>query len=387
MATATAELVKSNWREEWFEFESATYLNVSANGPLPKVSLRATQGAMEWKKFPYLMPDTAYFELPNRIRGSLAKLIEARPEEIALTSGASTGIVAVAHGLAWKPGDEVITAKGEFPLQYTTWRPMEQREGIVLKIVAPSDRFISAEDLIAALTPKTRLVSVSLTRFDDGSMVDAAKLAAACHAQGTLLLLDASQCCGAVPMDVTQLGADFIVSAGYKWLLSPYGTGFFWAKNEVSAQMRPGPFYWTAAKGSDRFGALALSSPEMVAGSRRWDMAETANYFNLSAMAESVDLVLRMKPETVLAHNRALIEFMFERLPKDRCVPASPLDPAKRGPYACFAARTPEKTVAMYEKLRAENVFVSLREGNLRVSPHVYNSERDIDRLIAVITT
>ena len=386
MATATAGLVQSNWREEWFEFENATYLNVAGNGPMPKVSLRAAQAAIEWKKFPQRVPDEAYFDVPNRIRASIAELIGAKADEIALTTGASTGMAAVAYGLSWKPGDEVITAKGEFPLQYTTWRPMEKREGLTLKVVAPSERFITAEDLIAALSPKTRLVSVSLTRFDDGSMVDAAKLAAACHAQGTLLLLDASQCCGAIPMKVDELGADFIVCAGYKWLLSPYGTGFFWARSEHAAKMRPGPFYWTAAEGASHFGSLVFSQPKMAAGARRWDAAETASYFNLSAMAVSLEFVLRMKPETVAAHNRALMELMFERLPKDRCVPASPLDAARRGPYACFAARTPEKTAELYKKLQAENVFVSLREGNLRVSPHVFNTERDIDRLIAVVT-
>lgn len=386
MATATAGLVQSNWREEWFEFENATYLNVAGNGPMPKVSLRAAQAAIEWKKFPQRVPDEAYFDVPNSIRASIAELIGAKADEIALTTGASTGMAAVAYGLSWKPGDEVITAKGEFPLQYTTWRPMEEREGLTLKVVAPSERFITAEDLIAALSPKTRLVSVSLTRFDDGSMVDAAKLSKACHAQGTLLLLDASQCCGAIPMKVDELGADFIVCAGYKWLLSPYGTGFFWARSEHTAKMRPGPFYWTAAEGASHFGSLVFSHPKMAAGARRWDASETASYFNLSAMAVSLEFVLRMKPETVAAHNRALMELMFERLPKDRCVPASPLDAARRGPYACFSGRTPEKSAELYKKLQAENVFVSLREGNLRVSPHVFNTERDIDRLIAVVT-
>lgn len=386
MATATSSLAHTNWREEWFEFEDATYLNVAGNAPMPKASLKAAQAAIEWKKFPQRVPDEAYFDVPNRIRASIAQLIGAQAEEIALTTGASTGMAAVAFGLSWKPGDEVITAQGEFPLQYTTWRPMEKREGLTLKIVTPSERFISADDLIAALSPKTKLVSVSLVRFDDGSMIDAARLAAACHAQGALLLLDASQCCGATPMDVTHLGADFIVSAGYKWLLSPYGTGFFWAKSERMVEMRPGPFYWTAAEGASHFGSLVMTDPKVAAGARRWDSAETASYFNLSAMAVSLELVLRIKPETVQAHNRSLMEFMFERLPKDRCVPASPLDAARRGPYACFAARTKEKTAALYEKLRAENVFVSLREGNLRISPHLFNTERDIDKLISVVT-
>ncbi len=388
MGTATTPL-QTDWRQEWFEFEDATYLNVSGQSPMPRVSLRAVQSAMEAKKYPHHKPDSTFFEVPNRIRASIARLIGGKADEIALTSGASAGAAAVAYGLTWKPGDEIITAKGEFPLQYTVWKPMEEREGLKLKIVSPRDRFLTADDLIAAMTPKTRLVSVSLVRFDDGSLLDAPRLAAACHAQEALLLLDVSQCCGALPMDVTQLGADFLVSAGYKWLLGPFGTGFFWAKSNHIGIMRPGPFYWMAVAGSDNFASLSFDDPKPAPSAKRWDAPEWASYFNfnLVAMDASVDFVVRMGPELVAAHNRRLIEFMYERLPKDRCVPASPLDPAQRGPYGCFAARSREKTAELYQLLRKENVVVSLREGNIRVSPHLYNTERDIDRLISVITS
>ncbi len=387
MATTTASL-QTDWRQEWFEIEDATYLNLASQSPMPKVSIRAVQAALEAKKCPHQKPDSTFFEVPNRIRASIAKLIGGKPEEIALTSGASAGVAAVAYALTWKPGDEVITAKGEFPLQYTAWKPMEEREGLKLKVVSPRERFITADDLIAAITPRTRVVSVSMVRYDDGSLLDAARVAAACHKQGALLLLDASQCCGAIPMDVNQLGADFIVSAGYKWLLGPFGTGFFWAKSEHLAVVRPGPFYWMAVAGSDNFAALNFEDPKPAESAKRWDSPEWASYFNfnLAAMDTSVDFVVRLGPEVVAAHNRKLIELMFERLPKDRFVPASPLDPARRGPYGCFAARSPEKTAEHYQHLRKENVVVSLREGNIRVSPHLYNTERDIDRLISVVT-
>jgi selenocysteine lyase/cysteine desulfurase len=387
MATTTASL-QTDWRQEWFEIEDATYLNLASQSPMPKVSIRAVQAALEANKNPHHKADSTFFEVPNRIRASIAKLIGAKPEEIALTSGASAGVAAVAYALTWKPGDEVITAKGEFPLQYAAWKPMEEREGLKLKIVSPRERFITADDLIAALAPRTRVVSVSMVRFDDGSLLDTARVAAACHKQGALLLLDASQCCGAIPMDVNQLGADFIVSASYKWLLGPFGTGFFWAKSEHLGMMRPGPFYWLAALSSDNFSALNLADPKPGANAKRWDSPEWASYFNLNlvAMDTSVDFVVRMGPELVAAHNRKLIELMYARLPKDRFVPASPLDPAQRGPYGCFAARSPEKTAEVYNRLRKENVVVSLREGNIRVSPHLYNTERDIDRLIGAVT-
>ena len=387
MATATTTLPRSDWRQEWFEIEDATYLNLAGQSPMPKVAVRAVHAAIELKKFPHRMPDTAFFDVPSRLRASIAKLIGAQPEDIALTSGASTGMSAVAYGLNWRAGDEILTAIREFPLQYSTWKPMEAREGVKLNIVSPRGRYLTADDVIAALTPKTRLVSISLVRFDNGVMLDAARIAAACHAQGALLLLDASQGCGAVPIDVGAIGVDFLVSAGYKFLLGPFGTGFFWAKPEHVANMRPGPFYWMAAKGVDHnFESMNFADPKPAPSGRRWDVAETANYLNHAALDASVEFVLQAGPETVREHNHNLIELLYSRLPKDRCVPTSPLDPAHRGPYGCFAARAPEKTAALYDRLRKENIIVSLREGSIRVSPYLYNTERDIDRLISVIT-
>jgi cysteine desulfurase/selenocysteine lyase len=387
MAT-TSIPVHTDWRQEWFEFEDATYLNLAGQAPMPKVSLRAIQSAIADKKYPHHRTDSVFYEVPNRIRANIAQLIGAKPEEIALTTGASAGVTAVAYALDWKRDDEVIVAAKEFPLQYTIWKPMEERVGLKVKIVSPRDRFLDADDLIGALTPKTRLVSVSHVRFNDGSLLDAKRLAAACHAQGALFLLDVSQSCGAVPMNVRELGADFIVCAGYKWLFGPFGTGFFWIKHELLSRVLPAPFYWMAVAGSDNFAKLDFANPQPENSAKRWDAPEWASHFNfnLAGLDASLEFVLRMGAETVERHNRELIELMYARLPKDRCVPASPLDAAKRGPYGCFAARTPEKTAELYKTLRTENVVVSLREGNIRVSPHLYNTERDIDRLIAVVT-
>ena len=391
MSTATvtgqSSIAMVDWRNEWHEFEGVTYLNLAGNSPIPKGAIKRMQEAIEWKKFPQRIPDQAFFDVPNRVRTAIAQLIGGKPEEVALTTGASTGMSAVAYGLQWQLADEVITASGEFPLQYATWKPMEEREGIRVTVVRPSGRFHTADDFIAALSPRTRLVSVSHVRFDNGAMIDAAKLAAACHAQGALLLLDVSQSCGAVPMDVKQLGADFLVCAGYKWLVGPFGTGFFWARHDHISKMRPGPFYWMTAEGVNNFADLATAPARPENAAKRWDAAETANYYDLAALAGGLELVLRAGVKTIAEHNHKLIEQLFARLPKDRCVAASPLDRGHRGPYGCFQARSPEKTKQLYEKLRLENVITSLREGHIRVSPYLYNNERDIDRLVSVITT
>lgn len=381
------QAIPNAWRDEWFEFHDATYLNTAAQAAMPRTSLDAVQISLDAKRYPHHKSDAVWFELTNRLRISLARLIGANDDDIALTTGASTGLMCVAHGLAWRPGDEILTAKGEFPLQYATWKPMEAREGVVLKMVSPRERFLTADDLIAALTPRTRVVSVSHVRFDDGSLLDAARVAAACRAQGALFVLDVTQSCGALPMDVHALGADVLVCAGYKWLLSPYGMGFCWMKDECRQLLRPGPFYWMG-QGADSFSKLNLVDPSPASSAQRWDSAETASYFNLNltAMEASANFVCRVGPQTVLDHNRKLIESLFERLPAG-CAPASPLDPVDRGAYGCFVAETAPLTAALHQKLQDEHVFVSLREGRIRVSPHLFNTERDIERLINVVAT
>src|SRR5258707_8159644 len=107
MATTTSSL-QTDWRQEWFEIEDATYLNLAGESPMPKVSIRAVQAALEAKKYPHHKPDSTFFQVPNRIRASIAKLIGGKAEEIALTSGASAGVAAVAAELPAEPGHGVV---------------------------------------------------------------------------------------------------------------------------------------------------------------------------------------------------------------------------------------------------------------------------------------
>jgi cysteine desulfurase/selenocysteine lyase len=383
MSTAMTSSV--DWRQAWYANDPVVYLNAAGQAPMPRVSLDAVQAALEWKKFPHALTDEGEMDLPRRVRTSIANLIGAQPEEIALTTGASAGLMALAFGLSWKPGDEILTAHREFPVQYTTWKPMEAREHVKLRLIAPREQWITADDFIAALTPRARVVSVSMVRFDDGSMLEAEKLGAACHAQGTLLALDVSQCCGAIPMDVRQLGADFVTCSGYKWLLGPYGSGFFWGASELMARFRPGPFYWQGIQGLKHFADLIFENPKAAAGARGWDASETASYFNLVGWDASLRFLQEVGVETVAAHNRKLTARLFESLPREQFVRTSPTKPEHQGPYGCFAAHTVKRTREYHERLKKEKVYASLREGNIRVSTHLYNTEQDIDKLIRAI--
>jgi cysteine desulfurase/selenocysteine lyase len=376
-----------DWRKEFAEFDDVTYLDAATQGPLPLASAQAAKEALEWKKLPFLIPNGMYFDLPDRIRASIAKIIHAEPDDIALTAGASAGFAAVAAGIDWKKGDEVIVARGEFPAHFATWLPYEKAGKLTVKVIAPAERFICADDYLSNISPRTRIVSASLVRFDNGARLDARRVADACHEAGTLFLLDASQCAGALPIDVGATGADFLVSSGYKWLVGPYGTGFFWARREWSDRLPDGPVYWQSLEGANNFHGLPLDGLRVRAGARRWDSPETASFTNLAAFDASLNLVNSAGTDKVYEHAASLSRLVVERLPMDRCVLASPSNCDRRGQFVCVAARTPEKTADLFKKLREEKVIVCLREGVLRISPHIYNTEHDVLRLIAVMST
>lgn len=367
---------------EWSAMDDVVYFDSAAHAVMPRVARAAVASALALSERPDRFDDAAFFEVPDRLRASIAKLIGARPHEVALTTGASAGLQVVAQNLAWNRGDRIVIAAGDFPLQYATWKPMEARAGAELAMVNPRGRFLTADDVIEAMTPRTRVVSVSHVRFDDASLLDVARISVACRSRGALLIVDVSQSCGAVPVDVQLLGADAVVGAGYKWLLGPYGTGFFWASETLLEHLLPGPFYWTGQKG-DTFASLNMVEPEPSGGAKRFDAPEMATPFNLNlvALSASVDLVLRLGPDSVLRHNHELIDALFEQLP-EHCASASPLERAARGPFGSFTAGPPGETAALFERLHASKIFVSLRQGKIRVAPHLFNSLEQIGRAV-----
>jgi cysteine desulfurase / selenocysteine lyase len=374
-----------DWKNAWFPIDDVTYLNFAAHAAIPRVALNAVQLSIAAKMRPHIVDDRSFFSVAASLRQTLATLIGASADDVALTNGAGSGLAAIAYALKWSAGDEVIIARGEFPAQYATWKPMEAREAIRLRIAVPQGQFIQSDDLVAAMTPSTRVVSVSHVRFDDGSMLDLSSLAAACKRNGTLLVLDVSQSCGAIPMNVRTLGADFIVCAGYKYLLGPWGTGFLWTRKENLDSLRPGPYNWLS-QGVESFARLNYVDPEPAPTLSRWDSAEAASIynFNLTVMEASAKFVLHASPALVRDHNHALIDYFFERLPEGYR-PASPRQASRRGVFGCIEVGSRGDTEFLYQKLRDERFVVALREGKIRVAPHLLNSTQDIDRLLVVM--
>jgi selenocysteine lyase/cysteine desulfurase len=183
-------------------------------------------------------------------------------------------------------------------------------------------------------------------------------------------------------MDVRSLGADFIVCAGYKYLLSPYGTGFLWMKPQNADLLQPGPYNWLSQE-VESFARLNYVDPLPARTLSRWDAAEASSIynFNLTVMEASLKFVLNATPTLIHDHNQALISYFFERLP-DGYRLATPRQAAQRGVFGCIDVGSRSNTESLYQTLRDERFVVALREGRIRVAPHLLNSTQEIDRLL-----
>lgn len=376
----------TDYRSHFADFEGVAYLNAALQGPLPLAAVRESQVALEWKKRPDRMADSIYFDLPDRIRERISRVIGSRADEIAVTSGASAGLASVAAGIDWKPGDEVLVGRGEFPAHFSTWLRYEKGGKLRVRVVEPRDRFLTADDYIAQIGPHTRAVSASFVRFDNGARLDSAPIGEACRKVGAALVLDITQFAGSMPMNIRELGATMAVCSGYKWLLGPYGTGFFWVANEWVERLPLGAVYFMALEGAREFHAMPSENLQPMPGARRWDSPETANFTNLAAFESSLDLVLSIGLDAVARHVDGLVGELVERLPRNRCVLASPEERSRRGPYVCVSALKREETTALYHKVSAAQIHVSLRDNALRISPYLYNTPEEISRLIEVLS-
>ena len=375
----------NNWRDEWDNFEDRIWLDCANQGPFPKVTAEAAQQAIELKRYPERLTNQYYHDLPQEVRELLAKLIGASPEEIALTNGAGDGLNCVANGLNWQPGDEVVLPWREFPANFFPWVNLE-KQGVKAVEVEPSDdRFVTADDLIAAITEKTKLVTASYVGYTTSNRIDLGRVGAECRQRGIPLCVDASQAVGALNFTVDELQCDYMAVAGYKWLWSPYGTGFFYARSEAQDRLTVRNIRWLNVEGATKFNQLPHDDWRLIPTAQRWDVTEVSNFINLSAVRASVTLLHKVGVAAVEKHSKALTKQVIDRLPRDRVVLCSPSEEDRRGTFVNVAARSPEQTQKLWEDLRSRNIHVSVRGDALRISPNVYNQDWEIDKLLAVL--
>ena len=379
-----------SWKGQ-FDLGDTVYLNGANHGPFPRVASAAVEEALNWKRDPSTVDDAIYFALPNRVRRAAAPFFACRPQDLAVTTGASTGVALLAAGIEWRRGDHVVLPEGEFPANYLPWRALQAR-GVDLTLV-PVERGqggdngpgaeggLSAERIADALRPTTRVVAVGYVNFATGFRVDVEAIGALCDERDIAFLIDASQGAGAVPLDVHRSRATIVTAAGYKWMLSPYGTGVFYVDPEWVDRLPVPVVNWTSVVGADDFNNLTALELDYRPGAVRWDAPETASFLNCMPMAASLEFLGDIGVERVFDHALALIDRAVAGLPPGFHADSS-LQRERRSTIFRIVGDHPQRTRVAYERCVAAGISVSLRESGIRVSPGVWNSTVDIDRLL-----
>ena len=371
----------AGFAERFAPSEGVAYLDAASQGPLPLAASRAGRDALALKERPWKITTQTYVQVVAEARALAARLLGAREDSVALVTGAGQVVNAVARGLDLGEGDEVLLPRHEFPSNDLPWRWLARR-GVAVRVVEPDQPCgaVSAERLAAAIGPRTRVVAFAHVSYLHGGRIDPSPVVEAARRVGAITVVDGSQAAGALPFDFGASGVDVYAASGYKFLLGPYGSGVGLFAPAIVDRIGVGDVSWWAVKGAEDFNHLP-EAIEMRPGAQRWDAHEPASFNNLMPLAESLRLLLEATPALVQAHARALCDGILSRLPPGFAA-ASPEDPAQRSHILCLRAGAPAQTAAAFERLAAARVAVALRGDRIRVSPHLYSTEGDVERLL-----
>jgi cysteine desulfurase/selenocysteine lyase len=365
-------------------FDGRAWLNCAHQGPLPRVAVAAAEGALADKAAPHRMTDEAFAEVPRRLKDALGRLVGVPADQVILGNSTTYGLQLLVQGVDWRAGDEVLLVDGDFPATIVPWLPLAER-GVRVRLLRPEGGVLEAGQLEAELTPATRLFCTSWVFSFTGHAVDLAALGQVCRRAGVAFVVNGSQAVGARPLDLAGLPVDALVSCGFKWLCGPYGTGFCWLAPDLLASLTYRPAYWLGHLSQDDLRQEAAYRLRDDLGAAAYDVFGTANFLTFRPWTASVEYLLGLGVDRVAARDQGLVERFLQGLDPDRYRLVSPGQGPRRSTLVVFGHHQPERTPELYRRLTAAGVDVAFRRGRLRVSPHLYNTEADLDRALEVL--
>jgi selenocysteine lyase/cysteine desulfurase len=319
----------------------------------------------------------------NAARALTAKLLDVLPDEVAFVPSTSAGLSMVAAGLAWKPGDSVVVAQGDFPANLYPWLALERLGVRVKQIAVPMDEPITLDDVRRQLDARTRLVSLSSIHYVTGAPIDIDAIGAYLQRQGILFCVDAIQSLGAVPCSARH--ADFLVADGHKWLLGPEGMGILIVRRQAMEQLRPVLLGWKSVPTPGEYNAARLAYADSA---RRYEPG-SLNSVGLIGLRAALALLRHLGVVQIARHMSRLRAVLVEELLDRGYRLVGPRQTAL--PTGITSFQCPRGTSAsIYERLDRQGCVVSLRkdargEPCIRISPHGYNTLDEIREFLKLL--
>jgi len=310
-------------------------------------------------------------------------MLGADTDEIAFVANTSTGIGLVAEGFPWQTGDNLVTLANEFPSNQFPWMNLESR-GVHTRRLPVTEGRVDPQAILQACDGRTRMISVSWVGYASGWRMDVESLVAAAHERGILVFLDAIQGLGVFPLDVARTGLDFLAADGHKWMLGPEGAGLLFVRREHLDRLRPLNVGWNSVRSGHDFSRCEF---DLRPSAARYE-GGSANMVGIAALGASLDLLVScgLSPSDSPIADRILEwnEQAIERLSRIGAVIRSPLREGNRSGILSFEVPG-TNPAAVRRHCLERNVVLSVRHNWLRISPHAYNDQDDLERLVDAI--
>jgi cysteine desulfurase/selenocysteine lyase len=356
------------------------YFNHAAVSPL---STRV-RDAMEW-----LIEDVAqngsvhFFDWCDKfeqVRAAAARLVNAKAHEIAFMRNTSDALSAVANGIDWRAGDNVVTSNVEFPANIYPWMRLCETHGIEIKMAEERDGRIDAAEILSLVDERTRAVSLSWVQFSSGFRADLASIGRFCRERDIIFVVDAIQGLGGLHLDVVRDSVDAFAADAHKYLLGPEGIALLYISDRIIDRIKPTVVGWMSVEDYDNHLDYDLN---YRAGALRFECG-TLNTAGVYGLGAALELFLEVGAECIEEHILSLSDYLAERLTaKDYEVFGS----RRRGETSAIVTCTHNEYTPkqLYKLLHAKNIMTAPRIGRLRIAPHFYNTREEVDALIAAL--
>jgi len=357
--------------------EEYAYLNHASIAPYSVPVARAMDNFVARRHWRGGLDVQKWVDHLEEVRGLVARLIAADPEEIVFTSNTSHSLNIVASGIDWREGDNLIGAETEFPANVYPWLNL-QRLGVEVRLAPARDNRILIEDIAALMDERTRLVALSFVEFATGFRNDLRAIGQLCQERGIYFCVDGIQGLGALDLKVTQSPIDFLAAGGPKWLMGPIGAGFLYCRRALIEKLLPIRVGWWGVVDRDDY--FRYDSP-LRDDCGRFEEG-SPNLLGIHGLGASLELLLEVGIPRIEERVLGLTDYLIAGLQERGCNITTPIASSReRSGIVCF--NHPHHALDYLEqRLSKARVIISKRGQVIRVSPHFYNDETDIDQLL-----
>jgi selenocysteine lyase/cysteine desulfurase len=372
-------------REQFEVPRDICYLNAASYSPLPRRTLDAGRAGVERKGQPWLLPGGFAGEQHERARAAAARLINADADDVALISSVGYGVATAAKLLTIPRGTRVLVLENDHSSPVLEWQSRAEAQGFGVETIRHPEDGDWTSAVLSAIersgAPPVALASISSVHWSDGGLIDVDKVGAALKKQGAMFLIDATHHVGVLAMDVKRLDPDFLIFPTYKWVLGPYGRAFIY----VAKRHQDGIPLEQTAPGRRNVNAenkAYFSDVRYQPDARRFDMGERDHFISLEMAAIGMELMAEWGSAAIVARLKMLTGRIADGLQNTGVrVP----DARVRAPHLLSLGFPGGMPAGLVEGLAGEGIYVAPRLGRMRISPHVYNDEEDVDRLVAAL--